>query len=1136
MLRRIIGLVVVAAGCASPAAAQLDPLLFIKDTQPYVLIAVDTSNRMLRDAPGDTTTLTTSKATSSYYDPFEYTSGAANAWEATLGIPAGTTKYRRKYYGLTYAGNNATTSSIRVVTKENVSVDTAPTPSPAGVSTFSLFEAPTRLAVARAAIYLAIVQNLSDVQFGLMKMRQTSAAPAAQGLTIPITGATNAGGTNATETGASGSWKLSRPTVGATSNGSTGQPNPVYLYDATSDTSIEDIQAFLAKGPQSGGLIPAGLEADAATVDAPINNMLVDAKKEATRLIDKDDDCTNTIVVLITGGGEGTTTPGIIDPLATLSATATGFLSVKSNRRVPIYVIAIAPPATDVAQLKAIAEKSGGQYFEISKAQIDAALASPDLYPSAIAGTVVVPDLVHAINVAVQHGLGDPADVNTAPTVSLPFGPFSEFQVTSPVIGTVNLDDAKDITGAALPNTKVNDKVGTRIPQRSNVMLTTAFVLPGAAVTMPDGTVVPTSFNGSLRAFRVYKPVVDATQPSGYKFSSDGTRLWVACVPGPQPTGMTACKSTDSTKRNLFTAKADGTLIPFNTTDPDNLAVLAGLMNLSVADAKGVITAIRNQPLGAIVDSTPAIMNPPSLDPPPDDAYPGFIAANKDRRSLVWVGTNNGILEAIDGRLGVEVWGFIPLNLLPKLKTQRLGQGLTTFAYLMDGSAKVSDVRIPGTCDDDHPQDCWHTHLIIGEGPGGVFYQSFDVTLKGMSTVIGADSDDLNAVLNYFSALGRITLNWEFPKYSSFDTAASVFDPSSNTMQQYGDLKATASEVEKKVGQSWSDPAVGQVKSTAGPYTVLVGSGFLPYTTQQQANRAGTIAGTTFYLLSAKDGALYASTDVGNDGQNETIDDCSQHVDDGEKKHHGKKKKLFGCQKIKNALQSDPVATGPADSRFVSKAYMGDLDGRVWRFDIDLDATTQLPKISGTTKLYESGQDQPIFSSMATVNVGGANQYVFFGTGSDLLPSTNINTKYRLIGVLDEGASASEKFNIKLDKTNDKKTDEKVTSFPAVAGDIVFFTTTTFKPATSCKAQDANLYAMTYIGGAAYDANADNKIKDADRLVASVVGERATAPFIVDQHLVFGTASKVAIFGDSQDYNNGVGQAGVRILSWREVR
>ena len=41
----------------------------------------------------------------------------------------------------------------------------------------------------------------------------------------------------------------------------------------------------------------------------------------------------------------------------------------------PLYVIAIAPPASDVAALRAVATKSGGQYFEITKAQIDAALA-----------------------------------------------------------------------------------------------------------------------------------------------------------------------------------------------------------------------------------------------------------------------------------------------------------------------------------------------------------------------------------------------------------------------------------------------------------------------------------------------------------------------------------------------------------------------------------------------------------------------------------------------------------------------------------------------------------------------------------------------------------------------------------------
>jgi hypothetical protein len=89
---------------------------------------------------------------------------------------------------------------------------------------------------------------------------------------------------------------------------------------------------------------------------------------------------------------------------------------------------------------------------------------------------------------------------------------------------------------------------------------------------------------------------------------------------------------------------------------------------------------------------------------------------------------------------------------------------------------------------------------------------------------------------------------------------------------------------------------------------------------------------------------------------------------------------------------------------------------------------------------------------------------------------------------------------------------------------------------------DANLYAFTFIGGPAYDTNNDGKVTsgtggtaDSSRL-RTTTGARATAPFIVDQHLVFGTGNKIEMFGDPQDFNNGVGQAGVRILSWREVR
>ena len=88
MVRRLLILAGVLLS-AAPASAQLDPLLFVKDTQPFVLLAVDVSNRMLRDAPADARCapgaanssqcdVTVANNTSNYFDPFIYTRSGAN--------------------------------------------------------------------------------------------------------------------------------------------------------------------------------------------------------------------------------------------------------------------------------------------------------------------------------------------------------------------------------------------------------------------------------------------------------------------------------------------------------------------------------------------------------------------------------------------------------------------------------------------------------------------------------------------------------------------------------------------------------------------------------------------------------------------------------------------------------------------------------------------------------------------------------------------------------------------------------------------------------------------------------------------------------------------------------------------------
>src|SRR5947208_3470543 len=128
---------------------------------------------------------------------------------------------------------------------------------------------------------------------------------------------------------------------------------------------------------------------------------------------------------------------------------------------------------------------------------------------------------------------------------------------------------------------------------------------------------------------------------------------------------------------------------------------------------------------------------------------------------------------------------------------------------------------------------------------------------------------------------------------------------------------------------------------------------------------------------------------------------------------------------------------------------------------------------------------------MATLNVGGTQQFVFFGTGGDLLPGTDKTTTYHLLGVQDNGASGAKTFDQVLQKSNSASVtvDEKVTAFPAVAGDIVFFTTTIFNDVSPCTAPTANLYAFTYVGGAAYDNTGDNVVTNQDTAkVKSIAG------------------------------------------------
>ncbi|MBI2220806.1 MAG: hypothetical protein HYU53_06320 [Acidobacteria bacterium] len=1077
------------AAAAQPAGAQLDPLLFVKRVPPTVIIVMDTSRKMLEDGQGR------------HYDTNTFSVADDPAVASALGVDALAATYRRKFVGLDWDGvqdDNKKYIATDIIAVSNTSAE------------YSTFWDVTRFEIAKRGIASAVAGNDGIVRWGLVKLRQdrpfwrvtpncdkpvnlsghavlgaaTDVAPCSGGGTgkyglyspgIPTNGLAN----YAIETLQGGGAAVVSPAAGSGSSVVTMVSKP--LLDST-------------------GLIPASRGGQGYT-DRPLTHALDDAKKMAQDAMAADAaatrSCRNTIVVLVTGGKDS----GNSSYLSShdISATASSFRSVSGGgvtRPVPIYVVAVKPAAAEETDLRTVATNSGGQYFNVTDAD----------------------GVARAVNLAVQAGFSRAADFDT--------GAASEFTGVSPIIGTVNLKNAADASGTALTNTEIRkNDIPTEaiVPQRSNVLISAGFSLPG--------------FDGKIRAFRTYRPVRDTTKVSGWRFDSAGTRLWPDLDSRPSLAGI-ARTPADSATRNIYTAIPNGaggaTVVAFTTA---NVTTLSPHLALPAStSATDFISWYRALPLGAVIGSTPALMDPPSLDPPPDSDYGRpddstltFAATHKNRRALIFVGANDGMIHAIDARTGYELWAFIPYNLLPKLKALADGQPVEEFEYFVDSSPKIAEVKM-NTAEGHR----WRSLLIMGEGPGGTFYQAFDVTEAGMGVAPEQGSlTDVQTLLQTFDTPNEsIQFLWAFPNYNSFDPAITATIPVSDVTpggqaKFYGDLKSSATFAEKTVGFTWSDPAVGPLNQDRTTNVVMVGSGYFPAvetsTSLQRGGATAPAAGRTFYLLKVEDGTLLGNP-TGGSCSGTGCFDVGDAVSPG----------------IKNALQADPSAAGDNGVPIVKKAYLGDLDGNYWRFDFGVSGSVSASLMKATA--------QPIFGSSALLFIGSADVYMFFATGSDLLPTTSpygVGT-FKLYALKDNaptGAGATEKFTYSLAAVTDVggiANGERASTAPSVAGDIVFFTSTTESASNACSDFTGNLYAFTYLGGAAYDTSGNDRLDAGESPRIKQTPGRATAPFIVDQHLYFGTAGstgfQIEMFGDPEDFNNGVGQVGIRLLSWREIR
>ena len=135
----------------------------------------------------------------------------------------------------------------------------------------------------------------------------------------------------------------------------------------------------------------------------------------------------------------------------------------------------------------------------------------------------------------------------------------------------------------------------------------------------------------------------------------------------------------------------------------------------------------RSTPLGAIVNSNPAFLGRgtfgfESLPGAEGTSYTTFLASKSARPQVLFVGSSGGMMHAFNEADGVELFAFVPNNVIPNMPA--LADPNYIHRYLVDGTPRVVDVYMTGTT----TTQTWRSVLIASTGAGGNSVFALDVT------------------------------------------------------------------------------------------------------------------------------------------------------------------------------------------------------------------------------------------------------------------------------------------------------------------------------------------------------------------------------------------------------------------------
>ncbi|MFV1921090.1 MAG: pilus assembly protein [Methylotenera sp.] len=326
--------------------------------------------------------------------------------------------------------------------------------------------------------------------------------------------------------------------------------------------------------------------------------------------------------------------------------------------------------------------------------------------------------------------------------------------------------------------------------------------------------------------------------------------------------------------------------------------------------------------LGDLIDSKPSFIGKPTFNYG-DSGYQAFktATAQATRAGTVYVGSNDGMLHAFDADTLEERWAFVPSAVIPNLWKLADSNYSANHSYYVNGDVTISDICIAANCS-TATASSWRTILVGGLEGGGRGYFALDITNPNSPALlweIDPDNSD-------FRNLGYTFGNPIVTKRSGDNKWVVLFTSGYNNIPDNYDAFYDSTQ------STLFDP---DPNDTGNYYNTGDGKGYL-------------------YVVDASNGNLLQaiSTGVGSVSSPSGFAKISAYAEDSE---------------INN------VAT---------YVYGGDLDGNLWRFNIDssVNSVVRLAQLKGNETIP---LPQPITTAPELANING-NRVVFVGTGKYL--------------------------------------------------------------------------------------------------------------------------------------------------------